>query len=365
MKKMFLIAFILRLFLTYFQYSGDIGNHIAWADSFLSQGGANYFERVIPGFNIPNYPPLSIYLFVASRLFYNYFFNLCLYLDESISHFPSFLIPLLETLNAQSAFMKLPAIVAGLAVGYLILKLTNSKFLSALYLFNPAVIYVSTVWGQIESLPIFFLLLSLYFYQSKKKSSNLGSHLAFTLAILSKQTALWLFPIYLMLWLRLGPKKFIQGIVAQVALFILLYLPFISSLIEPFSLYFQTLSGSSNLVADAAWNLWSFIVPASSPDSTLFGPFSIRTWSLLSLAVTYLFICYQFFKNKLDLYSSLFLLSLAAFFLQTRVHERHLAPTLVFALLLPIKLKPKLVVYLLLSLYHMLNLYVSLNLPFI
>lgn len=363
---MILTAFILRLLVVYFQYSGDIGNHLAWADSFLLHGPFGFFERYIPGFNLPNYPPLAIYLFVISRLFYLQVYSLAFNLNQLLPLFPSALIPILETLNSQAAFMKLPAIFAGLGIGALIIKLTKSKLLAALYLFNPAIIYISSIWGQIEAVPVFFLLLSLYFYEKKTKSNFILSNISFTLALLSKQTALWLLPIYLILWAKSGWKNFLSGLLSQLLVFIFFYFPFTTfSLVEPFSLYFSTLAGSSTVIADAAWNFWVLFLPANLSDSTYLGPLTVRYWSLLFLFIAYLSVCFSFYKNKLNLFTSLFLLSLAAFFLQTRVHERHLFPVLVFLLLTPIKLRYRIVVYILLSFYHMLNLYASLKLPFI
>ena len=166
-RYLLLFAFVLRLLFVYFQYSGDIGNHLAWGRGAL-EGTLGFFHKSFPGFNQPNYPPITILLFSLSAWFYQFMQTLVISINQAVLLFPSKIVPLMETLNMQAAFIKLPAILADLGIGWLIYKLAPVKkkssrlIASSLYLLNPAVIYISTVWGQIESIPIFFTLLSLY-----------------------------------------------------------------------------------------------------------------------------------------------------------------------------------------------------------
>jgi len=359
-----LLALIVRLIFVYPQFSGDVKNHLVWGHSVLEEGPAGLFSRHFPGYNDANYPPLTIYLFgacVFSNIIVLGLFNI---LNQAVGAFPSMLVPLFQSFNMQAAFAKLPAIFADLGIGYLIYKISHRKFLAVLYLFNPAVIYISSVWGQIESLPVFFILLSLFLLPRRYYLS----HLAFVLAILSKQTALWVAPVFLILWWKeKGSLKLIRGLLFQLAAFLLIYLPFTS----PFNAvgsYLSTLSGSSDSVTDQAFNLWYFIYGWSrQSDLTLLLGLSVRTWSLILLSLAYLVICFRFIKkgNLKSAANYLFFLSLAAFFLQTRVHDRHLAPALPFLLLSTFPFLPKVGAYLLLSAYHMINLYLALRLPFI
>jgi dolichyl-phosphate-mannose-protein mannosyltransferase len=367
-KKIILLivlAFLVRLIFIYPQYSGDIKNHIAWGQSVVEQGTDNFYNRSFSGFNDANYPPLTILLFGVSYFVYQLKILSITFLNQSLSIFPSFIIPYIQTTNFEALFFKLPAILADLGIGWLLYKLTKNKIIASLYLFNPAVIYISTVWGQIESIPIFFLLLALFLIKNKKFTL---SHLAFLTAILTKQTALWLTPVFLIIWFKNQTKKqFILGLFLQLLAFVLIYLPFTSP-VNAITSYLATLSGSSVVVSDAAWNLWFFI---TSPQTQDFAPFlglTFRLWSIILLVGVYSIISFKLFKktdiNQITL--SLFLLSLVAFFIQTRVHERHLFPTLVFMLLLSIKNKNLLFLsYIALSGYHMLNLYYSLGLPFL
>ena len=191
MKKsllfLLLAALLARLGLAYFQYSGDVNNHLVWSQSFIGEGAAGFYSRHFPGYNDANYPPLAIYLFGLSVFLYQIILSFFQYLNNLIGAFPSALIPLWQSGNMQAAFLKLPAILADIGIGYLIYRLTKKKLLAAVYLFNPAVFYISAVWGQIESLPIFFppqkklntdnaamiALVAFYRFQKNKKINEL------------------------------------------------------------------------------------------------------------------------------------------------------------------------------------------------
>lgn len=358
------LAIAVRLFFIFFQYSGDVKNHLVWADSVIKQGSFGLYQRHFPGFNDVNYPSLTISLFTLSRFAYNTAHSFILWQNFNFKLLPSISVRFIESENTAAGFMKLPAILADLGVGYLIFKLTKKKFFAFLYLFNPAVIYVSSVWGQIESIPIFFLLLSFYLLPKR----DYFSHIAFVLAVLSKQTALWVLPVYLVIWAKhRGVKELLRGLTLQGIVFVLAYFPFTLSL-DPFFLYLATLSGSSTLVSDQAMNLWHFVFQgARLADSIKLLGISVRIWSLGLLALSYLYICVRLWRRfSMGLAAnSLFFLSLAAFFLQTRVHERHLAPALPFLLLTTFKPKTKLTLYAFLSAYHLFNLYTGLRLPFL
>ncbi len=361
-----LLSLLLRLGLSSFQFSGDVKNHIAWGHSFLTSGPAGLYQRHFPGFNDANYPPVAIALFSASVFINEVVFAVLSFLNRTISLFPSFLIPLFSTENIQAAFLKLPSIIADLGIGYLIFRLApkNKTIFSFLYLFNPAVIYISTVWGQTESLPIFFLLLSYFLLPHR----YFLSHLSFTLAILSKQTALWVLPVFLILWWKEGKaKQFVSGLFAQLILFVLVYLPFTSPA-GAFGSYLSTLTGSSNSITDQAFNLWYFIYGwTTKPDSLLLFGFPVRAWSLVLVGTSFIYLSYSFWKkyrlNRVPNY--LFFLSLVAFFLQTRVHDRHLAPAIPILLLTTLGVRQKIPLYFTLSAFHLVNLYLALRLPFI
>ncbi len=366
------LAFLVRLCFLYPQFSGDVKNHLAWGNGFLVSP-IGFYDQHFPGFNDPNYPPVAIFLFAFSNLFLTFSNNILNFLNHNFAIFPSVLIPLFNSENMRMGFLKLPAIFADLGTGWLLYKIIRARsgkfplLLSSLYLFNPAVIYISSVWGQIESLTIFFLIYSLYqaIYGGRKKFISIG---LFILAALVKQTALWFLPFFLLFWLKeMKVREFIQGVFLGLATFILAYLPFGLLPWTALKIYFSSLSGSSTVVADAAWNFWSFFFRAGTPDSVSLGFLTLRQFSILLLAAILLILLVKLYRHfsMLLFYNYLFIWSLAIFFFQTRVHERHLAFSLVFLLLLP-RLNLRLILlYFLLTGFHLGNLFSSLKLPFL
>jgi len=359
----------LRLVLLFPQHSGDIKNHLAWGNGFLANPKGFYDSHFL-GFNDPNYPPLAIFLFSLSLKLYKELVLVINYLNSSFKFFPSSLVPHLINENAELGFLKLPGIFSdiGIAVflySFLIKKKSslNPNLGVALFLISPATIYLSSVWGQIESITAFFLVASLYF------STSFFSIPLFVLALLVKQTALWVLPIYMIIWFKEREiRENIKSAVFGFTLFIASYLPFGLGPLSALKNYLTTLSGSSTVVSDAAWNLWYFLYPYPSEDSQkILGLISVRTVSITFLFLFLGFLLFSLVKNytlnKSMLYLSLW--SVLVFFLQTRVHDRHLYPSLVFLLFCNLKPKPLVISFIILSTYHYLNLKWSLGLPFI
>jgi hypothetical protein len=131
--------------------------------------------------------------------------------------------------------------------------------------------------------------------------------------------------------------------------------------------YLATLGGSSSGVSDAAWNFWYLLYPTGAEDSVRLGLFSVRTISIFLLVLILIFFIYRLTKHYSlrTFLKYLFSWSLAVFFLQTRVHERHLAPALVFGLLAFTESPKWWIGFAGLSLFHFLNLFLTLKIPFI
>lgn len=365
----FVLGLALRLVLLFPQHSGDIKNHLAWGNGFLANPKGFYNSHFL-GFNDPNYPPLAIFLFSLSLKMYKELVLVINYLNTSFKFFPSYLVPYIINENAELGFLKLPGILSDIGIAvflysyYYKKRHSLSPFLGAtLFLISPATIYLSSVWGQTESVTSLFLIASLYF------RTSIFSIPLFVLALLVKQTALWVLPIYIIIWFKERDSwKNIKSTVLGFTLFIASYLPFGLGPISALKNYLTTLSGSSTVVSDAAWNLWYFLYSYPSEDSQkILGLLSVRTLSITILFLILGFLLFSLIKNytlnKSLLYLSLW--SVLVFFLQTRVHDRHLYPSLVFLLFCNLKPKPLVISFIILSTYHYLNLKWSLGLPFI
>jgi len=73
-------------------------------------------------------------------------------------------------------------------------KVLFALFAAAMWLFNPAIILISSVWGQVESVFVLMLVGSLYFLRQKKL---IPAYVLFGLAIMTKPQSLFLAPVFL------------------------------------------------------------------------------------------------------------------------------------------------------------------------
>jgi len=339
-----MVSLLLRLYLNIQVYSGDLNNHMTWASQILDVGGENAYYQEYPGVMMPTYPPVSLLNFISSEWLYRQNISLANYLNTHFQVFPSRLIWFMQDSDYRPSFYKILNIASDLGIGLLIFKFTKSNLLTALFTLNPAVWYLSSLWGQIDYLPILFILLS-YAY---------SSHFYFVLAWLSKQTAIILFPIFLIFsWKKLGFKKTILGMLLQLVIFSSLYALFTAN---PITTYLDRLNTGSGSVwiNDNAFNLWVFVSQMRKvPDN------AFRLSSLVIFAGFLMLVLIKYAKNinfKSLVWVS-YLFSAGAFFILTRMHERYFAPALPFLLLLSYKNKKMLAIFLASTILHLLNLY--------
>jgi len=108
--------------------------------------------------------------------------------------------------------IKFPIILADIAVGLLIYRyvftLTDdrrkSELASALWLFHPLVIFASSLWGIQDSIPVLFLLSSVYMLF---KDHSVKGGLMYGLSIMTKPYTVFSFPLLLAGLLRRSWKK--------------------------------------------------------------------------------------------------------------------------------------------------------------
>jgi dolichyl-phosphate-mannose-protein mannosyltransferase len=368
-----LVALVLRIWMSVQIYSGDVNNHIGWAESILEKGSRGAYSREYIGIMPPTYPPLALYGFVTSSWLHNLIERTIWSLNLNVPAFPSSLVWLFEDQDVLPAFYKIPAIFADLGLGILIYKFARqdrhlshsvSLLASAAFLLNPAVWYLSSLWGQIESFTLFFFIASLWLVFKKRP---LLASLAFMASLLSKQSSLLFAPLFAVyFYSRFGWKTTIKSALIQLVFFYLAYLPFATgfSPLWPFSIYYdrlQTGSGS-NYITDHAMNPWIYYTRLQKiPDTGQFlaGLTFNRVGSLVFAVFAGLSVLPLFIKRLTPqlLVRSALLLNLSAFLFMTRMHERYLAPSLVLLLLASLKNKWLFPVYLVVSAVHLAGLY--------
>jgi len=198
------------------------------------------------------------------RMLYNDGISAGFYLSEAhTDYMPGYMYVLWLKAAIESAFelarggfihrfvFALPAILADVAIGGLIYRWVSNTtelrsvkpgagqvvntaaiLVSLLWMLNPAVILISTAWGQIDSILAFILLLSVYWLTKKK---FLAAFLLYSVGIIVKQQAIVMGPLFLfflvmfLLENKWSGKAFLQilrnGVICVAVLFVII-LPF-------------------------------------------------------------------------------------------------------------------------------------------
>lgn len=302
-------------------YEADIGTFSAWA-AHAADGLTSFYS---PGF-FADYPPGYIYLlWLVGKL------RLVLTIDFDS---PAFLV-----------LLKLPAILADIATAGLFFYLGRSCWnartaltWAALYAFNPAVILDSAVWGQVDSVLTFPILLGVILL----KNNPAWSGAAFAVALLIKPQALIFAPLPL-LWFGLRLLRRERYSLADLlmfggtgtALFCLAILPFAvnESPLWIISKYGSTLASypyatlnAFNLFALTGGNLVDvgqrlFLLPYSA-------------WGNIFIVLIVLFTTLVMLRSRKpsNLWYVPLFLSASVFILAAKMHERYLFPALALAL---------------------------------
>lgn len=342
-NKIFLLLIItalsVKLFLAFLPgFKIDVDAWFAWAQRLNQVGFSGFYSDQI----WTNYTPGFLYILG----FLGFIKNLFQIND------PSFYL-----------ILKIPSIIAELLLGIIVYQLVAKKsslwatVAAIVILFNPAFIFNSSVWGQIDGLLSLMLILSIFLLNRKKL---ILSSIFFGLGFLIKPQAVALSPVFILFLIKdLSIKNFFKLTIPALLIVFPLSLPFFLN--RPFS---GVLELFSKMVSDYpytslfAYNFWG-IVGSWVPDNTLWNGLSYQTWGYILLAIYWIIIGYFYFKKKLSFFALVTFATMGFFFLPTRVHERYLYPAIVFLILSSTIYKSRLLIALtgILSLIHFLNLY--------
>src|SRR3990167_5835544 len=190
---LFILGLVLRLLLSTQIYSGDVNNHVSWGQDILKNGPVGIYEREFMsryGTLTPTYPPIPLVLFTLSQGAFDWASRTAWDTNLKYPLFPSQIVWWLQDQDTQPAFHKVWAIAADVGIAWLIYITTRKRWLAALVLFNPAFFYNSASWGQIESVPVFFLVAA---FLTRRPILSATS---FILALLTKQSSIIFIPLY-------------------------------------------------------------------------------------------------------------------------------------------------------------------------
>ncbi len=298
-------------------FGADIGLFEFWADQMAHRGPWHFYDS---DFFIDYAPGYLYVLWIIGEL-------------NQLIHFNA----------AQYEYViKLPPIIADLASAYLLYRVLDNQSLNArvgaagLYLLLPATLLIGPIWGQVDSMLAFFLLLCVYYIG---RGRPLAGALAFTVGFLVKPQAIAALP-FLAVWImRQTPVRTWAVIGAGAfALTLLLIVPFFTYKPWDFIVHLYNATNVENYRVDSFWayNFWTtqglFDGGLFSPDNQKFLGVTHRIWGFVMFGVALLAIIVATWRSKstgiLALGTSLSVLVFYMFL--TRMHERY-----VFAFFLP------------------------------
>jgi Gpi18-like mannosyltransferase len=236
--------------------------------------------------------------------------------------------------NSQLYIMllKIPAMLAELCTAFLVFWIARNKLntkaafgLGVIYLFNPAIIFTSSFWGQVDSIPALLGFLIIYFILKERywiASLILGFDI-----IIKLQSGVLLFILIFALIEKKDIKAWILSIVAGFATFWIPLIPFIpagENIFFIIGIITKTVSQYAYASVNA-FNLMGLFGGNWVPLSNTFFIFSYAIWGYILIGLSIVFISILYFKMKSE--SKIFFVTgvfyILAFMLFPSMHERY------------------------------------------
>ncbi|MBI5123502.1 hypothetical protein HZA75_06615 [Candidatus Roizmanbacteria bacterium] len=314
----FALKFLLALYFSA-NKAIDLGDQSAfryWTELLIRSGLDKFYSQA----QFFPYPPLANYLFF-------FIGKICSGIGVSLES-PVF-----------NLFIRLPGILGDIGTAILLYalcrKITDFRLsygLFVFYLFQPAAIFISSVWGQPDGFMTLFLVLAFYLIVNKKINLGLVSLL---FAFLLKPQALPLvIPMGFIALAVGGIKRFIMAILLVAILFFALFYPFYphDPFLGPFYYFSETQQDFSPRFTASAFNFWYFFYGGWQDNFPVLLGFSVRLWSrilfILSLVVGTFFGCRS--KSVSGKSLAVGLSGFAFFLFFTQIKERYLFAALPF-----------------------------------
>lgn len=315
-----IIGFAVRIIaaVSYRGHATDMNCFIGWSDDVFKNGISQFY--ISDGFH--DYPPGYVYV---------------MYILGAIKN--------LFNLQGEKLWLliKMPAIICDMIICYMVYRESAKRHsvsaaagISALLIFNPALILNSAVWGQVDSVLSLFCLLAVYLASQKRL---IPSFLAFGAAILIKPQAAFFAPVIifavaeeLFMQDNIKKDKIIKtalGAVGAVGAVFVLFMPFGENPLQGIKVvteqYINTM-GQYNYMTVNAFNLYGAL-GKNWADLTSFA--SVIGYAFIF--ITIIFSGYVFFNKKgQDRYFiSAFILVFGVYMLSVKMHERYAFPAII------------------------------------
>ena len=315
------------------RFASDIACFRAWADMLFRNGPAQFY--VSEAFT--DYPPGYMYILYIVGAVRNGFGI------ESGSF-------------TEELLIKLPAMLADIALGVVIFRLAESRttrrralVASMAYVLNPAVILISACWGQVDAVHTLLIVLAVCGLMDKKL---LKASLFFVFAVLVKPQSLMFTPLfmfaYVMRWKENGFKPaallpLVEYILICLLSFCALILPFSTRVGLRFNVmpvleqYVATLS-SYPYVSVNAYNFYALLGLNWKPiTGTVLG----MSYDLLGILALVMIVLISFYilwrmgeKSKSRYVLAAAFINFSTFMFSVKMHERYSFPVMALLIVL-------------------------------
>jgi Gpi18-like mannosyltransferase len=276
---------------------------------------------------LPNYPPLTIYLFgLLDAVYY--------VIARLFTTQPSFDVahtPLL------AVYGRLPVLAADLATVALIYQLARrwrshrfALLAAASYALSPLVLFDGALWGQTDAL---FLLMVMLALLCALRGSGIRAGILVGVAVLLKPQPIIFAPLVAFyLWRTTGPREAARTLGAMLCTVLVFCVPFLlpshpQMLAFADALRFSFASAPfSSLDAFNLW--WLLLIPHHVYTAPLVGPLSANVLGDLFFASVFVIACVGLWRDPSArrLFLAAALLAVAFFMLTTLQHQRYLFP---------------------------------------
>lgn len=334
----------------YYYEAGDMGAFISWMNSLVKDGFGDFYST-----HGLAYPPLHIFVVYIIGQICSIF---------NIADFSQINILLIKS----------PAIICDILTALLLYKIAkkycSNKFsilICVAYILNPAAFFISGVWGQMDSIYTFFILLTCYLLSEKKLKL---SFFAFAASILFKYQGIIFTPVIICAVLdqvildKCTIKKFFINLGAglgAIGTIVLCHVPFMSgsSGVAGSGDYTEALT-SFKYASVNAYNIWAMCGLNWHTQEDKFMSLTYNQWGTISIVLLVILTIVFSLLMKKD-YSKYYILSAfvigTMFLFSVRMHERYLFPVipLVLAALLVKPCAEQLLAYIGFTLFNLYN----------
>jgi len=308
----------MRVILNNIVDSNDAQSFVIWAN-FLSQNSVGKLYETLPGNYLP-YPPTYYYVLKPIGFILNFFKN-SEWISQLIVKLPVFASEVISTLIIYKFTRKL-------------ISRKGATISAAFFFLHPAIIYNTSIWGQIDSIIIMSSLAFVFFATLGKEVLALTIYL---ISVTIKLQALAILPL-VAVWSLMSIKilRLRNYSIILILLGSLIFLPlFITKGIQWSSRYLYSLPHQYPYTSIYAYNLWAFSGFLTLDKTKFLELIPYRFLGLTAYWIIAALIILPFLKNKnrkpkIILFAAFLLFFDFAFF-STRIHSRYLIYSLPFA----------------------------------